>query len=99
MNNSNYSLQIKSKFRRLGFFIVANLLMVVMVGKGVMHLSNGASAGYVELLLGSVFLICMPWIQDNVRDVKPEWEAPFFFVFLMGLFAASAFFSMVNPFI
>ena len=34
------------KLQRLLVYSALNLLMAVMVGKGMLHLSNGASAGY-----------------------------------------------------
>ena len=99
MNKPDNQIQRRSKFRRLGFYIVINLLMIVMVGKGVLHLSKGAAAGYFELLLGTALLICMPWIQDNARDTNPDWEMPLLWVVLMGCFAIYAYIGMINPFI
>ena len=70
-----------------------------MVGKGVLHLSKGAAAGYFELILGTVILICTPWFQDNARDADPGWKMPLLWVVLMGCIAIYAYFGMINPFI
>lgn len=85
-----------SRFTQPLFFGVVNLLMVVMVGKGMIHLNNGASAGYLELLLGTLGLICAPWIQNKMRDVNPNWPIPLYWIFFMGLFGIYAFFGMVK---
>ena len=92
-------MQTRSKFSHLAFFGVTNLLMLVMVGRGVLHLRDGALAGIGELLLGTVVLVCMPWIQHGVRDANPNWAMPLLWVVLMGAFALYAYFGMVNPFI
>lgn len=87
------------KLQRLLVYSALNLLMAVMVGKGMLHLSNGASAGYLELLLGALVLICIPWVQDRQRDVNPDWPKSIYWALPMGIFGLYAFFGMVNPFV
>ena len=95
--NSNH--EIGSKIGQLGFYIVVNIFGIVMVGKGVLHLSNDAAAGYFELLLGTVILISTPWAQKKTSETNSNKVMPVWWVLVMGFFAVYAFIGMINPFI
>lgn len=99
MNRSENNIRSSSQFHQALLFTVLNLLMLVMVGKGMVHLSHGASAGYLELLLGTLGLICTPFVQAKTQNINPSWTMPMYWIFLMGFFGVYAFLGMVNPFI
>jgi len=82
-----------------GFCLVANLLGIVLVGKGVLLMNQGASAGIGLLFFGTLILLCSPWIQHSFRDADNDWAPPAVWVVLMGLFAVYAFMGMINPLI